>query len=145
MGWINLPAETPYKPSPVSGEQSRFHQRLLLAVAAQLRRRRFQRFRPKLCSRSRNRCEERACRRLFRKGWGLALRQADLKHVEGVPDQRVVADDADHLDEALFAEGRDRLGKARIGQPLRAEDLVADAVCYNTVHQRLKYSSFSRR
>ena len=39
-------------------EQSRFHQRLLLAVAAQPRRRRFQRFRPKLCSRSRNRCEQ---------------------------------------------------------------------------------------
>src|SRR6266550_8103818 len=65
---------------------------------------------------------------LFRKRRRFALGQRDLEHVQHVPDQRVVADDRDELDDALFAERAHRLTEALIGQPLRPEDLVASAV-----------------
>src|SRR5205823_8771860 len=65
---------------------------------------------------------------LFWKWQLLARRQLHLEDVEGVPDQRVVADDRDDLDYALLAECRDRLVEARIRQALAAENLVADAI-----------------
>src|SRR4030095_4961931 len=88
-----------------------------------------QRRRPKGCSRQCARYETARCaerpdreRDLFREWRLLALRQTDLEEIERVPDQRVVADDRDHLDEAIFAERLDRLAKARLRQALGAED-----------------------
>src|SRR5437764_9723314 len=65
---------------------------------------------------------------LFGKWRRLALRQRDLEHVQHISDQRVIADDRDELDDALFAERAHRLTEALVGQPLRPEDLIADAV-----------------
>src|SRR5712671_1999303 len=50
---------------------------------------------------------------LFREWRLLTLRQTDLEDVERVPDQGVVADDRDDLDDAFFAERLDRLAEAR--------------------------------
>src|ERR1700681_1865575 len=65
---------------------------------------------------------------LLRERRRLALGQADLEDVERVPDQRVVADDRDHLDEPIFTERLDRLAEARLRQALGAEHLVAGAI-----------------
>src|SRR5205823_8579957 len=67
-------------------------------------------------------------RELFREWRLFALRQTDLEHVQRIPDQRVVADDRDHLDETVFAERLHRLVEARLRQPLATEQLVADAI-----------------
>src|SRR5215472_17685008 len=63
---------------------------------------------------------------LFGEGRADALGDADLEGVQRVADQGVVADDADHLDQASLTQARDHLGKARIGEPLRFEQLGAD-------------------
>src|SRR6266851_6550695 len=69
-----------------------------------------------------------AYRPLFGEWQRFASRQANLEHIERVRDQRVVADDADHLDEPGFAERGDRLVEALIRQAPCAEDLAADAM-----------------
>src|SRR6266851_7298368 len=65
---------------------------------------------------------------LFGEWQRFARGQANLEHIERVCDQRVVADDADHLDEPDFAERGDRLVEALIRQAPCAEDLAADAM-----------------